>query len=51
MNMAIFLLPEPEQGAKEIYRTLKPDGVVILTSGKQAGWAQNFSGRAEESTP
>lgn len=42
MNMAIFLLPEPEKGAREIYRTLKPGGVAIVTSGKQAGWVRIF---------
>ncbi|ORY04457.1 S-adenosyl-L-methionine-dependent methyltransferase [Clohesyomyces aquaticus] len=41
-NMGIFLFPDPEKGAVEIYRTLKPGGIAVVTSIKQAGWIRIF---------
>jgi ubiquinone/menaquinone biosynthesis C-methylase UbiE len=51
MNMGIFLLPEPEKGAAEIYRTLKPGGVAVITSIKQAGWVRIFQAAQKEVMP
>lgn len=51
MNMGIFLLPNPERGAAEIYRTLKPGGVAIITSVKQAGWVRIFQAAQREVKP
>lgn len=41
-NMGIFLFPNPEKGAAEIYRTLKPGGIAVVTSIKQVGWPRIF---------
>jgi ubiquinone/menaquinone biosynthesis C-methylase UbiE len=51
MNMGIFLLPEPEKGAEEIYRTLKPGGVAVITSIKQVGWVRIFQAAQKEVKP
>ena len=37
-SIAIFTLPDPIKGARELHRTLKPGGVAILTTWKQVGW-------------
>ncbi|KAF2109622.1 S-adenosyl-L-methionine-dependent methyltransferase [Lophiotrema nucula] len=41
-NLGIFMFPDPEKGAAEIYRTLKPGGVAVITSLKQVGWIRIF---------
>jgi ubiquinone/menaquinone biosynthesis C-methylase UbiE len=51
MNMGIFLLPDPEKGAAEIYRTLKPGGVAVITSIKQVGWVRIFQAAQKEVKP
>ena len=51
MNMGIFLLPDPEKGAAEIYRTLKPGGVALTTSIKQVGWVRIFQAAQKEVKP
>ena len=51
MNMAIFLLPDPEKGASEIYRTLKPGGVAVITSIKYVGWVRIFQAAQQEVNP
>ena len=37
-NFGIFLFPDPVQAAKEIYRTLRPGGVAVVTSWYYVGW-------------
>ena len=37
-NFGIFFFPDPVLGAKEIYRTLKPDGVAVVTVWKDFGF-------------
>lgn len=51
MNMGIFLLPEPEKGAKEMYRALKPGGVAVVTSIKQVGWVRIFQAAQKKVRP
>lgn len=34
-NFGIFFLPEPQRGADEIFRTLKPGGTAIVTTWKE----------------
>jgi ubiquinone/menaquinone biosynthesis C-methylase UbiE len=34
-NFGIFFLPDPQQGANHIYRTLKPGGVAVVTTWKE----------------
>jgi ubiquinone/menaquinone biosynthesis C-methylase UbiE len=51
MNMGIFLLPDPEKGAVEIYRTLKPGGVAVITTIKQVGWVQIFQAAQKKVKP
>ncbi len=51
MNMGIFLLPNPEKGASEMYRTLKPGGVAVITSIKQVGWIRIFQAAQKEVKP
>jgi ubiquinone/menaquinone biosynthesis C-methylase UbiE len=50
-NMGIFLFPEPEKGAAEIYRTLKLGGVAVVTSIKQVGWVRIFQAAQKEVKP
>lgn len=50
-NLAIFLLPEPEKGAAEIYRTLKPGGVAVVTSIKHVGWPRIFQAAQRKVKP
>jgi ubiquinone/menaquinone biosynthesis C-methylase UbiE len=50
-NMGIFLFPEPEKGAAEIYRTLRPGGVAVITSIKQVGWVRIFQAAQKEVKP
>jgi ubiquinone/menaquinone biosynthesis C-methylase UbiE len=50
-NMGIFLFPEPEKGAAEIYRTLQPGGVAVITSIKQVGWVRIFQAVQKEVKP
>lgn len=38
MNFGIFFFPDPAKGAKEIYRTLKPGGIAIVTLWKEFGF-------------
>ncbi|KIW68726.1 hypothetical protein PV04_04650 [Phialophora macrospora] len=35
MNFGIFFLPDPQRGADQIYRTLKPGGLAIVTTWKK----------------
>jgi ubiquinone/menaquinone biosynthesis C-methylase UbiE len=51
MNMGIFLIPDPEKGAAEIYRTLKFGGVAVITSIKQVGWVRTFQAAQREVRP
>lgn len=37
MNFGIFLLPQPEKAGREMFRTLKPGGTVVLTTWKLHG--------------
>lgn len=37
-NFAIFFFPDPNKGAKELYRTLKPGGTAALTAWEYFGW-------------
>ena len=37
-SLAIFGFPDPVKGARELYRTLKPTGVSLLTTWKDVGW-------------
>ncbi|KAI4148945.1 MAG: hypothetical protein L6R39_002643 [Caloplaca ligustica] len=37
-NFAIFFFPDPNKGAKELYRTLKPGGTACLTAWQYFGW-------------
>jgi ubiquinone/menaquinone biosynthesis C-methylase UbiE len=34
-NFGIFFLPDPQQGANHIYRTLKPGGTAVVTTWKE----------------
>lgn len=36
-NASIFLFPDPVKGTKEIYRTLKPGGVALVTTIRRSG--------------
>ena len=36
-NFGIFFFPDPEMGAREIYRTLKPGGTAVVTCWKELG--------------
>jgi len=38
MNFGIFFFPDPVKGAREVYRTLKPGGVAIITVWKEFGF-------------
>jgi len=38
MNFGIFFFPDPAKGAREVYRTLKPGGVAIITLWKEFGF-------------
>lgn len=40
-NFGIFFYPDPIQGAKELYRTLKPDGVAYVTCWKMTRFLPN----------
>lgn len=51
MNMGIFLLPDAQKGAREIYRTLKPSGVALITSIKKVGWIKLFQTAQQEIKP
>ena len=51
MSMGIFLLPDPEKGAKEMYRTLQPGGAVVVSSIKQIGWVTIFQAAQMEVKP
>jgi ubiquinone/menaquinone biosynthesis C-methylase UbiE len=35
MNFGLFFLPDPQKGAGQIYRTLKPGGVAVVTTWKK----------------
>jgi ubiquinone/menaquinone biosynthesis C-methylase UbiE len=48
MSMGIFLLPDAEKGASEIYRVLKPGGSAIITSIKKVGWVKLFQEAQEK---
>lgn len=37
-NLGLFFLPDPVAGAKQIYRTLKPGGMAVVTSWKEFGF-------------
>jgi ubiquinone/menaquinone biosynthesis C-methylase UbiE len=37
-NFGIFFFPNPDLGAKQIYRTLKPGGIAIVTAWKTFGF-------------
>ena len=37
-NFGIFFFPDPAQGMKEIYRTLKDGGVAVVTCWKELGF-------------
>ena len=50
-SMGIFLLPDAEKGAKEIYRTLQKEGVAVLSSIKKVGWVQLFQTAQKEAKP
>ena len=39
MNFAIYFFPDPVQGIREVYRTLKPGGVGLITLWKEFGFA------------
>lgn len=51
MNMGIFLLPRPEKGTSEVYRTLKEDGVTIITSIKRVDWIKIFQTAQRKVSP
>jgi ubiquinone/menaquinone biosynthesis C-methylase UbiE len=47
-NFGIFIFPDPEKAAKEIHRTLKPNGgITIVTSWKTLGYASVFQRAAQ----
>jgi len=42
-NFGIFFFPDPVQGAKEIFRTLKPGGMAFVTCWKEICFLQIFN--------
>jgi SAM-dependent methyltransferase len=44
-------LPDPTKGTKEIYRTLKPGGIALLTTIRNVGWAPPFQKAQERIKP
>lgn len=51
MNLGIFALPDPAKGTKEIFRTLKPGGIALVTTIKTAGWIPPFRKAQERVKP
>src|SRR5579871_320693 len=37
-NFGLFIFPNPDKGAREIFRTLKPDGTAVVTTWKDNGF-------------
>jgi len=42
MNLGIFALPDPLKGTKQIFRTLKPGGITLVTTIRTVGWLPPF---------
>lgn len=51
MSMGIYLLPDAEKGAAEMYRTLQPGGTAVVTSLKTISWVEIFQGVQREVKP